>query len=91
MGVTPELDTFDFARLTVSNAELKTGDTTFSGVPLFDCGYTDSDGVRGRLGKPGEQGTIGVLKIPAFDGGEGAKRLNELRAATTPHGDCGDA
>ena len=86
IGVAAELDAFTFTRMDVVNAELVTRERTIPGVPLFDGGSTNAQGIQGRLGNPGDQDTIGFMTIPAADGGLGINTLNELRARTTHRG-----
>jgi hypothetical protein len=45
---------------------LRVGSRRIDGVPLFDAGFTDDQGVRGKLGFVGSDATIGLLEIGPF-------------------------
>ena len=79
IGVDASLDAFPLDRLTVNQAALMLGDEALEGVPLYDCTYTGEQGVRAALGEPGTLGTIGLLELTEFGGGDGTARLRALR------------
>ena len=63
LGVTPSLEPFTLNRVDPQSCYLRAGGRRIDGVPLFDAGFTDSEGVRGRLGPAGSNAEIGLLEI----------------------------
>lgn len=66
LGVTPSLEPFSLSRVDPQSCYLHVGSRRIGGVPLFDAGFTDSEGVRGRLGLFGSSAEIGLLEIGPF-------------------------
>jgi hypothetical protein len=63
LGVTPSLEPFTLNRIDPKSCYLRSGDRRIDGVPLFDAGFTDDGGVRGRLGPVGSSAEISLLEI----------------------------
>lgn len=63
LGVTPSLEPFTLNRIDPKSCYLRIGGRRIDGVPLFDTGFTDSGGVRGRFGPIGSSAEIGLLEI----------------------------
>jgi hypothetical protein len=64
LGATVELDTFAFERVEIHVGRLDVGELQIEGIPLFDCRYTDVDGIRGTIGEVGSAADIGIAMIP---------------------------
>jgi hypothetical protein len=78
LGVKPELERFEFERVQPMNNSLTIGDQTFEGVPLYDCTYTDANGITGRVGALGSDAEIGMLQVRPVGS---APEVRELHAA----------
>jgi len=61
LGVAPEEDRFSFKRIDVQKSELEINGTVIHGIPLYDCLYTNAEGVRGQVGEIGSDADIGVV------------------------------
>src|SRR6267378_1608259 len=66
LGVSPSLEPFTFSRVDPQLCYLRIGGRRIDGVPLFDSGFTDGNGVRGKLGPAGSDAEIGLLEIGPF-------------------------
>ena len=64
IGAEPSLVALPHKRIDPICSELQVGDHTVEGVPLFDCTYTDSEGVTGRLGNLTDGASIAICNIP---------------------------
>ncbi len=84
IGLTPSLEAFTISRIDPITASLSAGGRRIDGVPLFDGGFTDSDGVSGRLGPLASDAPIGLTEIAPNTAGAGplaeARRQNRHRA-----------
>src|SRR5713101_1992245 len=60
------LEPFTLSRVEPQSCYLRVGDRRVDGVPLFDAGFTDGEGVRGRLGPIGSDAEIGLLEVGPF-------------------------
>jgi len=78
LGVRAELESFPLDRVQPLTAYIEVGGRKAVGIPLFDCGYTDADGIRGHLSLANEDGDIGLVELPV--GGEPTQFV-ELRSA----------
>jgi len=78
LDVLPELERFEFERVQPVTNRLTIAGQTFEGVPLYDCNYTDTNGITGRVGPLGSDAEIGILQAPPFSG---AAEVRELQAA----------
>lgn len=61
-GLTPTREPFSLQRVDPVVASLVVGDRRIEGVPLFDGGFTDARGVRGRLGALDSDAAIGLIE-----------------------------
>jgi hypothetical protein len=66
LGVKPSLEPFTLNRVDPQSCYLRIGSRRIDGVPLFDAGFTDGQGVRGKLGFVGSDAAIGLLEIGPF-------------------------
>ena len=65
IGVAATGTSFVFQRLQPVTTHLALPDRTISGVPLYDCQYTDEEGVTGSIGELGSAADIGVsMSLP---------------------------
>lgn len=72
IGLDARLTPFPFRRLVIRRAALSAGGLEIPGVPLFDGGTTDLDGVTGTLGPIGSDAEIGVgMTLPTWATDEG--------------------
>ncbi len=65
-GLDPDLGRFDFSRIDPGLAYLEIEGRRVDGVPLFDGGFTTSDGIHGRIGPLGSNAEIGVAEVGAI-------------------------
>jgi len=79
MGVAPELDTWQFKRVEVVDARFRMGELDISGVPFYDCNYTDAAGVSGSLGEMGSDADIGVAMTLPYAAGPGYAPVEAAR------------
>jgi len=63
LGVRPSLEPFALSRVDPQSCYLRVGNRRIDGLPLFDAGFTDDQGVRGRLGLLGSDAAIALLEI----------------------------
>ena len=82
LGATPSLEPFTLSRVDPQACHLRIAGRCIGGVPLFDGGSTDAEGVHGRLGPLGGDSEIGLTEAPPF-------KLNEPGAG--PRGPLLDA
>jgi hypothetical protein len=68
LGVEPRESSFPFQRVQPNKATLSFSELTLSGEPLYDCRYTDGEGVSGTLGEVGSNADIGVaMALPGLE------------------------
>src|SRR6267143_4720343 len=67
LGVKSSLESFALNRVDPQSCYLRVGSRRIDGVPLFDAGFTDGHGVRGKLGFVGSDAAIGLLEIGPFN------------------------
>lgn len=79
LGLIAANESFDFKRVDVKTARLTIGDAMIEGVPLYDCAYTDANGVSGILGPINSQAEIGVVTAYPLDNAPGGKKLMQAR------------
>ena len=63
LGVESSLESFALSRVDPHSCYLRVGNRRIDGVPLFDAGFTDDQGVRGKLGLLGSDAPIALLEI----------------------------
>lgn len=63
-GAQAKLIGFPHERIDPRECELRVESDRYPGVPLFDCSYTDAEGVEGRLGALGSTSEIGLGPLP---------------------------
>jgi hypothetical protein len=61
-NVAASLEPFSIQRVDPRSTALVTGDRRVEGVPLFDGGFTDEQGVRGRLGSLDSDAEVGLVE-----------------------------
>ena len=83
-GLAPAREPFEIERVDVNRAALVAESRRVPGIPLFDGGFTDENGVRGHLGPLGSSAEIGLADLVPnqADGGAlgDARRKNQHRA-----------
>ena len=87
LGVTPTDTVFDFQRVQPITTQLSFAGSTISGVPLYDCHYTDERGITGSIGELDSHSDIGVITaLPAASSPNGrlvhAARMEGKHKAT---------
>jgi len=65
-GAEPALEPFTLSRIDPQSCYLRIADRRIDGVPLFDAAFTDSEGVRGKLGPLGSDAEIGLAETEPF-------------------------
>lgn len=66
LGAEPSIESFTLSRVDPQSCYLHIADRRIDGVPLFDAGFTDAEGVRGRLGPLGSDSEIGLAETTPF-------------------------
>jgi hypothetical protein len=83
-GLKASLEAFPHQRVDIQSAVLTVGDRRIDGVPLFDAGFTNEQGVSGRLGPIETDTEIGLAEAIPNTAGAGplgdARRKNRHRA-----------
>jgi Peptidase family M28 len=72
IGVSAHQESFSFGRIDQITTHVKIDDRVIEGLPLFDGGFTDAQGVRGRLGALGTDMPIALTDLPVNAAGTGA-------------------
>ena len=70
---------FEFERLQPITTQLSLAGSTISGVPLYDCRYTDANGITGSIGELDSHADIGVIMALPFDSAPNVRRLRAAR------------
>ena len=78
-GLNASLEPFSLQRVDIVSAALIAGGRRIEGIPLFDGAFTDTHGVRGRLGSLGTDAAIGLAETTPNAAGAGA--LGDARRA----------
>ena len=79
LGLDQELDTFSFKRVRPLECSLAIDGKTVEAIPLYDCVYTDGDGISGGLGEIGSDADIGVVSAFPMASSPGGQRLDKAR------------
>jgi hypothetical protein len=79
LGVDASESAFELRRVQPIAASFSAGGLKVSGVPLFDCLYTDAEGVSGSIGDLGSEADIGVVMSLPFASSEGFRRVHAAR------------
>ena len=77
LGLKPVREEFSVNRVVPGACRLVVAGRTIEGLPLFDGAFTDSSGIRGRLGAIGSDADIGLVVAPPNTAAAGA--LGEAR------------
>lgn len=62
LGVEPSLEPFALSQIDPQSCYLRVAGRRVDSVPVFDAGFTSSDGVRGRLGNLGSDAEIALIE-----------------------------
>ena len=65
LGAEPSLEGFSLSRVDPQSCYLRIADRRIEGMPLLDAGFTDAEGVRGKLGPIGSDSEIGLAETTA--------------------------
>lgn len=84
-GLEPRRDDFELCRWVLERCGVDIDGTLVEGVPLFDGGTTDPDGIAGDLGRLGENRDDATIGIGAF--GNAAGSANDALAAARQSSD----
>jgi hypothetical protein len=79
MGIASFMDPIELNRVNVLYASLQLDGQTIEGVPLYDCHYTDVEGITGRAGHLGSDADIGVIMLPPSTVSPEHNQLEALR------------
>lgn len=79
LGVTATETIFDFQRLEPVTNRLSVGDLSITGVPLYDCQYTDEKGIKGSIGELGSDADIGVIMALPIASSPGGQLIHAAR------------
>ena len=84
VGLAPTHESFSLSRVDLATNVLIAADRRIEGVPLFDGGFTDSAGIRGRLGALQSDAEIGLAETAPNAAASGplgdARRTNRHKA-----------
>ena len=83
LGVTPLSTSFEFQRLQPITTQLTVGGVDITGVPLYDCQYTDEQGVTGSIGELGSTADIGVIMSLPYAAAPNGRLVHEARKQGT--------
>lgn len=78
-GLESELDQFDFRRVRPLENTVAIGGKVVDAVPLYDCIYTNGNGITGRIGEIGSDADIGVVTAFPNAGSPGGQALHKAR------------
>ena len=86
-GIKSELESFSLSRIDPQSCYLHIAGRRIDGVPLFDGGFTPTEGVSGRLGPFATDAEIGLVESePSQLAEPGIERRNEVaEARRSPH------
>ncbi len=83
-GLEAARETFELSRVDPLVASVSAAGRRVEGLPLLDGGFTNSEGVRGRIGPLGSDAEVGLADAPPNTAGAGplgqARRENKHRA-----------
>ncbi len=79
LGVQVSDTAFGFKRVEPLLCSLGISGLTVTGVPLYDCSYTDAKGIRGCIGPLGSDADIGVATAPPFENSESGQAIYSAR------------
>jgi hypothetical protein len=83
-GVAASLESFSLKRIDPVLSLLTAGDRQIEGIPLFDGGFTDEEGIRDQLGSLDSNAPIGLTESIPNAAGSGslgeARRMNRHKA-----------
>ncbi len=79
LGVQPSESSFPFKRVRPRQTSLSFSGLNLSGVPLYDCGYTDDKGITGSMGDLNSDADIGVAMSMPFASTEVGRRIHAAR------------
>ncbi len=79
-GLKPGRENFNISRIDPVTSTITAGSRRVEGLPLFDGGFTDARGVKGRMGALGSAAEIGVTELTPNAAERGA--LLEARRAS---------
>lgn len=87
LGAEPRFEAFTLSRVDPQSCYLRIADRRIEGIPLFDAGFTDAEGVRGRLGPIGSDSEIGLAETtpPALSELGFARRSQIAEARNSRH------
>jgi len=81
LGVEASETSFPFQRVQPVKTSISLPGLNISGVPLYDCRYTDEEGISGTLGEVGSNAEIGVAMALPFAASEVSQRIHSARMA----------
>lgn len=82
IGVEATESSFVFQRLQPVATHLALPNITIPGVPLYDCQYTDEEGVTGSIGELGSAADIGVAMSLPHASAPNGKRIHAARQSS---------
>ena len=79
LGIPSFMDPIDLKRVEVLYASFQLDGAEIEAEPLYDCHYTDVNGVTGTLGPLGSEADIGVIMLPPSTSSPTHTLLEEMR------------
>lgn len=79
LGVPAFMDPITLDRVEILYASFQFDGIQVDGVPLFDCHYSDVNGITGTLGPLGSYADIGVVMLPPSTSSAAHNQLDEIR------------
>ena len=78
-GATSTVEAFKLGRVDLHQAFVQIGDRRIDALPLFDGGFSDAAGVRGRLGPPGSDVEFPLVRLDQAGISSEGQAVAELR------------
>ena len=69
-GVETEIERLPFSRIDIQSSYIEADGRSVQGIPIFDGGFTDANGISGTVGPIGTNVDIGVVRLAPTQGGE---------------------
>jgi hypothetical protein len=82
-GATVATETFSLGRVDLHQAFVQVGDRRIDALPLFDGGFTDAAGLRGRLGPGGSDAEFPLVRLDQPGISSEGQRIADLRRSRT--------
>ncbi len=79
LGLEPQLDQFNFRRVRLLENTVAIGSRVVNAMPLYDCTFSDGNGITGRIGEIGSDADIGIVSAFPTASSPGGRQLHKSR------------